>query len=231
MERAVETKRIEAFFQSTPQPIRRKIFVVHGHGGMGKTQLCVEFARRQRDMFSAVLWLDGSSKDGLRQSLANTALRLPTPTAVSPLSLRANPDVQELIDSVLQWLALPDNTRWLLILDNVDRDWQTVPKDEQAYDFQDFLPSVDHGNVLVTTRLSRLQRPKASLHVHNVDSHLSREILETRAGKKFSGAYIIPIWIPIALPNLLMVLCRFREATRKAGRPSISTRAGRCVSS
>jgi len=188
VQRPDEMKQLRDFFQPSSPSHQRETFVVHGLGGMGKTQLCVEFVREHKDLFSAVLWLDGSSRDALRQSLAEAAQRLPaggaTPTSTPP---RAAADVQESIDILLQWLSLPDNTRWLLVFDNVDRDWQSTPPDPQAYDFQEFLPFADHGNVLVTTRLGRLQRPQAHLHLYSTNEQLSREILETRAGKKVCG--------------------------------------------
>ena len=184
-------EQLEAFFQGNSALARRKIFVVHGLGGMGKTQLCVEYARKHKDAFSAVLWLDGSSKDALRQSLADAALRLPKgPGTAAARSTQATDDLAGSIDVLLRWLSQPDNTRWLLILDNVDRDWQLPQKDPQAYDFHDFLPPNDYGNVLITTRLARLQRPKASLYLDDVGDRVGREILETRARKHLQSTWI-----------------------------------------
>ncbi|KAK5729529.1 hypothetical protein LTR17_011832 [Elasticomyces elasticus] len=195
VQRDDEMKQLEAFFVPTPQPTSelsqpdgRKILVVHGLGGMGKTQLCVAFARKHKDDFSAILWLDGSSTDALRQSLASAFLRLPASrTTPSGNPDHTAPDLQESIDSLLQWLSLPDNTGWLLVFDNVGRDWQSEPRDPRAYDYLACSPSADHGSILVTTRLSRLQRPRASLHVHNVDDRCGKEMLETRAGKQLPG--------------------------------------------
>jgi hypothetical protein len=86
---------------------------------------------------------------------------------------------------------LEANTSWLLVLDNIDREWQGASgrADPQAYDFKDYLPPADHGNVLVTTRLSRLQRPKASLRLGEVDNDVGREMLESRAGSELPGMY------------------------------------------
>ena len=186
VQRDEKMKHLEAFFQHSPQPARRKIFVVLGSGGMGKTQLCVEFARKHRDIFSAILWLDGSSKDVVRQSLADAALRLPLTTSSHVPS--AMVDMQEeLIDRLTRWLSLPDNTSWLLIFDNIDRDCRINPRDPQAYDFMDLLPSADHGNILVTTRLATLQKHDAVLYLDNVNYHVGKEILETRASKELPG--------------------------------------------
>jgi hypothetical protein len=56
---------------------RRKVVVVHGLGGISKTQLAVEFAQKHHHQFSAVFWLDGSSKGSLEQSFVGIAERLP----------------------------------------------------------------------------------------------------------------------------------------------------------
>ena len=50
----------------TPNPQDgRKIHVLHGLGGIGKTQLAIAYARRYQKSYSAILWLDGKSKDTL----------------------------------------------------------------------------------------------------------------------------------------------------------------------
>ncbi|KAJ9641089.1 hypothetical protein H2199_005757 [Coniosporium tulheliwenetii] len=76
--RDAEMLRLEDYFHpKTPSPARRKVFVVHGLGGIGKTQLVIEFARKHHSRYSAVFWLDGSSKDRLKQSFVDIAYRLP----------------------------------------------------------------------------------------------------------------------------------------------------------
>jgi hypothetical protein len=157
---------------------------------MGKTQLCVEYVRRHKGDFTAVIWLDGSSKDALRQSLVNAAVRV---ARNSPSSAgQPVPDAQDVegaIEGLHQWLSLEVNTGWLLVLDNVDREWQGEGgrADPQAYDFKDFLPPADHGSVLITTRLGRLQRAKASLRMDAVAHDVGREMLESRAGRTLPG--------------------------------------------
>lgn len=100
-------------------------------------------------------------------------------------------DVDEAIAALHQWLSLEANTGWLLVLDNVDREWQGASgrADPQSYDYKDYLPSADHGNVLITTRLGRLQRAKASLRLGEVDNNVGREMLESSAGRALPGMY------------------------------------------
>ncbi|KAF1826804.1 uncharacterized protein K489DRAFT_125754 [Dissoconium aciculare CBS 342.82] len=173
---------LTAFFRSTAPSQRRRIFVVHGMGGTGKTQLCAEFVRTQREWFTAVFWLDGSSKNALRQSMSAAALRL-LDGQVSPAVGGDPAELTRLSDSFLQWLSRAGNENWLIVIDNVDREWQSVVQDDQAYNYHEFLPSADHGNTIITTRLARLQRPGASLALGSVDDGLARKMIESRAGR------------------------------------------------
>ncbi|KAK4233664.1 acyl transferase/acyl hydrolase/lysophospholipase, partial [Achaetomium macrosporum] len=100
---------------------QRRIFVLYGLGGIGKTQLAADFARRHQAVFSSVFWLDGRSEDRLRQSLASCAARIPE-GQVSERSrnavLDSEEDLKAVVADVLDWLARPDNSDWLLIFDN-----------------------------------------------------------------------------------------------------------------
>jgi hypothetical protein len=194
VQRKVEMAQLEKFFGTDIDALRkpRKVFVVYGTGGMGKTQLCVEYVLRHMGDFTAIFWLDGSSKDALRQSLASAAARVPKEVSLSAglPSLDAY-GVNGSIKALNQWLSFEANTGWLFILDNIDREWQDVSgrADPQAYDFRDYLPPSDHGNIVITTRLSGLQRSYASLRLGGVDNEVGREMLESRAGRKLPGTY------------------------------------------
>ncbi|CAI6095860.1 unnamed protein product [Clonostachys chloroleuca] len=71
-----------------------------------------------------------------------------------------NPDSKEGLDvavmNVIEWLARPSNTQWLLIFDYIDQDQQQGGA-TGTYDIQQYFPG-DHGSVLITTRLLRLQQ-------------------------------------------------------------------------
>ena len=104
---------------------RRRIFVLHGLGGIGKTQLTINFARRHQATYSSVFWLDGRSEDRLRQSLAGCAKRIPEgqiPERSRNIILNNEDDLNIVVADVMGWLARPDNVNWLLIFDNVDLD-------------------------------------------------------------------------------------------------------------
>lgn len=48
----------------------RKVVVLHGLGGIGKTQLAIAYAKRHKDNYSAMFWLNIKDEDTLKQSFA-----------------------------------------------------------------------------------------------------------------------------------------------------------------
>jgi MinD superfamily P-loop ATPase len=44
---------------------RRKICVIYGLGGMGKTQLAIEYARLHKALYTSFFWLDGKTEESL----------------------------------------------------------------------------------------------------------------------------------------------------------------------
>jgi hypothetical protein len=174
---------------------KQKTFLLHGLGGMGKTQLAIAFVRKHNDKFSAVLRLDGSSVDRLKQSFVAVASELPQDelTADARESLQAGKkagkiDADVVVRGVLRWLSLPSNKHWLLIIDNVDRDWNAREKVPLAYNAREYLPQADHGSVLVTSQLAGMADMfEAELHVDRVDDTQARSILESNAGRALEG--------------------------------------------
>jgi hypothetical protein len=125
----------------------------------------LEFARQHHRRFSAVFWLGGRSEDTLKPSVASCASRIPHGQIVETSRTYAadsGADVDVVVKDVMAWLARPVNTVWLLIFDNVDRDYKAQGGDPDAYDVRSYLRSylsgADHGSVLVTSRLARLEQ-------------------------------------------------------------------------
>jgi hypothetical protein len=184
--RDAEMKELEQLLLNTQRAAsRRNVAVMHGLGGIGKTQLTVEFARRHKSSFSGVFWLDGSSEAGLKQSFADMVQRLPcdelTADGVGMLK-RPAVDVDVAVQECLRWLSLPSNHRWLLIIDNVDRDHHDR-SDSQAYKVKEYFPHADHGSILITSRLAGLQTHGTGVKVGKVTTEQARAILENNAGK------------------------------------------------
>lgn len=68
---------IEKALLPTENCPRQKILVLGGIGGIGKTQLAIEFARKYKTRFTSVFWLDGKTEESLKQSIADCARQMP----------------------------------------------------------------------------------------------------------------------------------------------------------
>lgn len=183
VERPAEMAKLERVLLPEQQSSRQKILVLYGLGGIGKTQLAVEFARQHHRKFSAVFWLDGRSADSVIQSIASSASRIPA-GQISELSRTysadINGDVKAVVREVMSWLAQPDNTDWLLIFDNVDREYGRHISDPDAYDVRHYLSGADHGSVLITTRLAKLEQLGDSQPLNKVGHDQAEAILRSR---------------------------------------------------
>ena len=169
----------------------QQVVVLHGLGGIGKTQLAVEFARKHQAAFTSVFWLDGSSEDSLRQSIADSASRIPEGQIPEPSRKYlsgANGDLDAVICDFMEWLSRTENKHWLIIFDNVDRDYQQRETDSDAYDISNYIPDVDHGSVLITTRLASLQQLGETLHLGSVNMSQARAIFRKWYNQDFGKA-------------------------------------------
>ena len=88
-------------------------------------------------------------------------------------------DLDTVIREVMDWLAQPNNTGWLLIFDNVDRGYSRHNLDPDAYDIKRYFPSADHGAVLITTRLAKLEQLGNSRKVSKVDRKQAEVIFQS----------------------------------------------------
>ncbi|GHO47488.1 helix-turn-helix domain-containing protein [Ktedonospora formicarum] len=124
----------------------RHIYALHGLGGVGKTQLALEYVYRFAQDYRAVFWIDAETTESINVSLLRIA-------AVLQLPNRESKDQQRVISAVTAWLTIHD--QWLLICDNVE-DLNVLDR---------FLPSIQHGAVLFTTCLQALGTRARSIPV------------------------------------------------------------------
>ncbi|RYP25684.1 hypothetical protein DL766_006952 [Monosporascus sp. MC13-8B] len=135
----------------------RRVVVLHGLGGIGKTQLAIAYAKRHKGSYSAMFWLNIKDENSLKQSFSMMLKRiLRKHPSASHLSSVDTENLDEVIDAVKAWLSLPSNTRWLLIYDNYDNPKLPSNKDPAALDIDNFLPESYQGSVIITTRSSQV---------------------------------------------------------------------------
>jgi hypothetical protein len=126
---------------------------------MGKTQLAVTYAKRHRDLYSAIFWLNAKDEDTLKQSFVNTAKRIlqDHPSLSYLNNATESGDLDKAVDAAKRWLNDPRNNRWLLVYDNYDNPKLAGSKDPGAFDIRLFLPETHQGAIIITTRSSQVK--------------------------------------------------------------------------
>ncbi|KAG9093028.1 hypothetical protein FRC06_011707 [Ceratobasidium sp. 370] len=107
----------------------RCVFVVHGMGGAGKTQIALKTVERTRDMWADIVYVDATSRETTIHALEGFA-KAKSIGSTHEDTIRVLGGRRE---------------RWLMVLDNAD---------DPKLGISDFFPQGNHGSILITTRLS-----------------------------------------------------------------------------
>lgn len=139
----------------------RQAVILHGLGGIGKTQLAVEYLRQYKADYSAIFWLSSQDQASLRRdfSLVARRIRREHPFAGYGLSEAANNESlndDSPVDAVKEWLDHPKNKRWMLVLDNCNKPEQADEAERGSVNIKKYLPTSNHGSVIITTTASNL---------------------------------------------------------------------------
>ena len=136
---------------------------ISGLGGIGKTQLALEYAYQHSREYQAVLWVNAESTEILISSYIALATLLHLP------ELEAK-EQDVIIQAVKRWLQT--HRSWLLILDNAD-ELALLPA---------FLPPNWGGHLLLTTRASATGRLASRLAIEMLSPEQGALLLLRRAG-------------------------------------------------
>lgn len=114
-----------------------KPLAIKGLGGIGKTQIAVEYAYRSREQgrYMHTLWINAANKEVLLTDFVGLAEQLPA------FSEKNETNQNKLIAAIKRWLE-QCKQRWLLIFDNAD----------EISLIRDYLPQRGNGGILLTTR-------------------------------------------------------------------------------
>src|SRR5262249_3828161 len=145
---------------------------ISGLGGIGKTQLALEYAYRYHQDYQAVLWARAESTEELLSSYITLATLLRLPQC----------EVKEqniTVQAVKTWLQT--HRSWLLILDNAD-DLTLLPA---------FLPPSLGGHLLLTTRAAVTGRLAHRLEIETLSPLQGALFLLRRAAIIASDAQLV----------------------------------------
>jgi len=149
-----------------------RVYALQGMGGVGKTQVALEYAYRHALDYSALFWVNAESNEHLTASFLRIA-------EVLRLAEREEAEQPRVVAVVRGWLDSHDD--WLLIWDNLE------DLDLLAH----WLPATRRGTVLLTTRLQALGTLAQGIEVVPMEQEEGVELLIRRAkvlGRLVSGS-------------------------------------------
>ncbi len=150
-------------FQSRGLASVRQPQALSGLGGIGKTQIAIEYAYRFSAHYQAVLWARAATREALLADYVAFAELLALPQAQMGEQARV-------VQAVKQWLAT--HTGWLLILDNAD-DLALA---------REFLPLGSAGHVLLTTRAEVTAPLARRIEIDSLPTEVGADFLLHRSG-------------------------------------------------
>ncbi|KAJ6506460.1 hypothetical protein DFH09DRAFT_1289113 [Mycena vulgaris] len=106
---------------------KQHIYLLHGLGGAGKTQIGLKFIERRSARFSDIFFIETSTIETIDTGLKNIA---------------ATQNAGSTAQDALAWLSSKP-AEWLLFFDNAD---------DPKIDLNNFFPGCKHGNILITSR-------------------------------------------------------------------------------
>lgn len=142
----------------------RRIVVIHGDGGMGKTEVALKYARENEHRYDYVFFVNSTSMQTLEADFTDLYERLDLPR-----------EQGREVENMKRFLRR--ERWWLMILDN-DDDWLALNQ------FQG-LPQSGHGHILITCRgREYVSDPRIckALRMTALDRKDAKDLLFSRAG-------------------------------------------------
>ncbi len=133
-----------------------------GMGGIGKTQIAVEYAYRFQGDYQAVLWAQADTHEVLISAFVAAARLLNLPEKDAQ-------DQNIAVAAFLEWMKT--HSQWLLILDNV----------EDLTMVSGFIPPAHDGHIILTTRVQAMGRLAQRCEVETIQPEAAALFLLKRS--------------------------------------------------
>ncbi|KAF2804621.1 uncharacterized protein BDZ99DRAFT_397743 [Mytilinidion resinicola] len=166
--RQVELSRLEKDLQPGVLPGKLLVVGLHGTGGVGKTEIALEYAYRYQKYYDAVLWVTAETSVKLSGSFSSLSGQL----GIVDQSVQSS---HQRCEELKRWLGATSQRssrpcRWLIIYDNV----------ETSTSLQPFWPTGSHGAVILTSR-----NPAVSRHLGGPTAAIEVLPFSASEGQKF----------------------------------------------
>lgn len=201
--REVELEKLHSHFSSPGN--KRKLAVLWGLGGMGKSQLALRYQESHRPAYASVFWIRSMTEEDIVTSFQTILQNLISGVGkIFPTSsqqqiaqslgiirieslfetLKTTRDAQMVINAVKTFLARKDNQDWLLIFDS----WDSTDK----INIRSFFPHSAHGHIMITTRQKDSGNLGFSLEVASIKKEAAARLLLNRISPEVSqsGTYM-----------------------------------------
>lgn len=171
------------------------MIALHGLGGIGKSQIALEYAYRYQGRYSSVFWVNADNSTEMEKSALEALEKIIARYAAlskfsthqeiaNALEVHDNVDTRKkLIDAIApsaskllkKWLSREDNDRWLLLIDNYD--------DPGSLDLDELLPGGNFGHVIITTRKKEAVGKYEAIRVAEFGKEAGVELLKKSSKK------------------------------------------------
>lgn len=165
--RDVELQRLKDTLDPSTESARLRAIGVYGLGGVGKSQLALQYANVSMESYNTIAWIPAETEIKLVQAVSNLAVKL----GLTDTASEGGQSVQKVRD----WLNQIKQP-FLLIFDNV----------EDAGLLQQIWPANKEGSIIITTRspLEASRRTTETLHLKSFTHDTAKDALEALVGRK-----------------------------------------------
>ena len=131
----------------TAKPGLTASFALHGLGGVGKTQIAIQYAYLHKTQFDIICWLRANDWSTLVSSYVELS-QDPDLTAVGAPPFEEGLENASIAKRMIMWFKRETTLKWLLIFDNVDK----IDDRHETHSLVELIPRGDCGCVLATSR-------------------------------------------------------------------------------